>query len=139
MGRGTIYPEDWDYAWLDDYDRVMKDSKFVSGNRLVSETPPAPLWLVLKLMEEMASYQEIFEAFASAKPDEQIPMKERNLIFVFLDYMRHKYGNETDATHVAMLFMRFLANGKYTGIEDPTLRRDLLNLPNVYEDRSKLI
>ena len=117
MGRGTIYPEEWDYAWLDDYDRVMKDSKFLSGTRRASDIPPAPLSLVLIFMKEMTC----------VKPNEQIPDKEKNHIFVFLDYLKHKYGNETWAPHIAINFMRYLANGKYTGLEDPNLHKDLLS------------
>ena len=62
MGRGTIYPEEWDYAWLDDYDRVMKNSKFVSGTRRASDIPPAPLSLVISIMKEMTRYEEIMNA-----------------------------------------------------------------------------
>ena len=84
MGRGTIYPEEWDYAWLDDYDRVMKDSKFLSGTRRASDIPPAPLSLVLTFMKEMTNYKEIFDAFACVKPNEQIPDKEKIAYLCFL-------------------------------------------------------
>ena len=120
------YPEMLDYEWVREMDAVVRNSKATTkGDRLYSEIPPAPMTLVMTILNEMHNRPEILSAHASAKPHEKLGERESHLLTWFHEYLTHKYGNETKAVSAATMFMRSIANGGYTGLDDPKLKSDL--------------
>ncbi|WP_306257774.1 hypothetical protein [Pararhizobium sp. IMCC21322] len=134
MTDKTMFTELDQYQWYRDIDELAKHSKFKSMERLLSEIPPAPVSLVLTIMEEMTSRPEVFAAYASAPADGQIGPEEKFLLMWFREYIKHKYGNETQALSEAVYHMRDLANGAYGGVDDPKLRATLLADDSIYDD-----
>lgn len=124
------YPEMQEYSWAKELLAHEHKSRPLTGKPM----EPAPINLLLTIIKDSASRPEVMAAYASAKVNEQVPPREVHLIQWFTQYMRMKYdymmrdeyGLQTDAAFTSMIFMRRLANGEYTGIDDPRLHAELL-------------
>ena len=77
-------------------------------------------------MRDMWRRPEIREVFESAPPDQWFGAREQYVLNCFNEYLAHKYGNETRAISLANRFMRLVADGKYSGLDDLRLKSDLL-------------
>ncbi len=130
----VIYPEMLEYAWVEDLDRVTENSKHVRGVRRLSDMPKIPISHMLAIMRETASRSEVMAAYSSAPVDGQIPQKERHLLSWYQEYLGHKYGTWPDTVSRMTGPMRALANGVYSGLDDPKLVSDLLKDPFICED-----
>lgn len=134
MTDKTMFTELDQYQWYRDIDELRKHSNLNKENRLVSEIPHAPVSLVLTIMEEMAGRPEVVAAYASVPLKGRIGDEEFYLITWFYEYLTHKYGNETNAVDEAKFYMRRLANGVFSGVDDPKLRTTLLAENRIYDD-----
>ena len=129
-----IYPEMLDYAWVRDLDKVRSRSRYVVQNDAVPVTadklPKAPVNLVLTIIAEALSYEEIREAHLKGAD----MRRSLHLLMWFDEYLLHKYGNMPDARMVSARFVKHVVNGRYDGLDDSALRDDLLASPWVAPD-----
>ncbi|AWZ00991.1 hypothetical protein RHODOSMS8_01455 [Rhodobiaceae bacterium] len=134
------YPEMLEYPWVKEVLAYKPENR--SSSELRKTIAPAPVNMVLAIVRDSAARPEVWAAYASAKPNEQIPPRESYLLMMFTEYMRTKYdfvmrreqGRRTNAASTAISVMRDLANDRYSGVEDPQLRADLLKKNSVCED-----
>tara|TARA_R110002167_G_scaffold25263_10_gene87866 strand:- start:341 stop:730 length:390 start_codon:yes stop_codon:yes gene_type:complete len=122
------------YQWFNDIDELKKVAKVDYSVRPWTDIPPAPLSLVLTIIKDMTSRPEIMAAYGSAPVNGQIEPQESYLLLWFSDYLTYKYGNETQAVDEAESYMRELANGVYSGPDDPKLRAVLIADDDIYDD-----
>jgi hypothetical protein len=134
MAEKIIYPEMLEYPWVKELELVRAKSKFVSGSMPAPGEVPLPVNLLLSVMRDAASRPEVMEAYASAPLNGTIPPRGQHLLLWFNEYLQHKYGTRPNPVHYYMIPMRKLANGHYSGLDDPRLIKDLLSLPGVCED-----
>ena len=134
MTDKTMFTELDQYQWFNDIDALEEASNLDLSSRLLSDTPPAPLSLVLTIMQEIVSQPEVVAAWSSAPLDGQIEPEESFLLMWYSNYLDYKYGNETMAVEEATSYMRPLVNGVYSGVDDPKLRAALLADIDVYDD-----
>lgn len=128
------YPDMLEFSWVKELGLARMESKFVSGGGTASERLPVPISLLLTVMKDAASRPEVMAAYASAPLDGQIPPREGHLLLWFNEYLQHKYGTRPNPIPEMTVPMRKLANGQYTGLDDPRLVADLLARPKVCED-----
>lgn len=118
--------------------QLLKDkSKFISGPAPYNAGGPCNIDLVLACIREALDRPEILEAYKSAGPNENIPDEYRNIIHYFNSYLWVKYGNRPDPLKHHIAYMRRIANGNYTGADDPNLRFDLLQHDNITDERRR--
>ena len=122
------------YQWFNDIDELADASNLDLSTRCLADIPPAPLSLVLTILQDMVSRPEVVAAWRSAPLDGQIGPEESFLIRWFSDYLDYKYGNETMAVEEAKDNIRLLVNGVYSSVDDPKLRAALLADVDVYDD-----
>ena len=134
MTDKTMFTELDQYQWFNDIDALEEASNLDLSSRLLSDTPPAPLSLVLTIMQETVSRPEVVAAWRSAPLDGQIGPEESFLLRWYSEYLDYKYGNETTAVDEATGHMRRLVHGVYSGVDDPKLRAALLTEGIVYDD-----
>lgn len=132
----TPYLEMREYDWVKNFEHFRDNSKQIGTIvRRADEIPPAPLSLVLTLIDEHCRRPEIIEMWVDVGLKEEFNKKQKYISYMFAEYLEHKYGNETDAMFSARVMMRPIAVGQYTGAEDPKLINALLSKPNIYDDR----
>lgn len=136
MTDKTMFTELEQYQWYRDIDELAKHSVINRETRLMSEKPPAPVSLVLTIMEDMASKPEVVAAWGSPYINGKIGDEEWFLLTWFHEYLTHKYGNETRALPKASIYIRDLAIGDYSGVDDPKLREALLAENSIYDDEA---
>lgn len=124
------------YDWVQDYENVLKNSRFVSGVRYAHEIPPTPLSLALKVIEENLKRPEIYACYASAPVDGQIGEGEHYVLTLFREYLKHKYGNESSVVTRTVLPLRRIVNGEFSGADDPDLHEHLLGQIHFVDDGS---
>ena len=134
MTDKTMFTELDQYQWFNDIDALEEASNLDLSSRLLSDTPPAPLSLVLTIMQETVSRPEVVAAWSSAPLDGQIGPEESFLLRWYSNYLDYKYGNETMAVEEAKDNIRLLVNGVYSSVDDPKLRAALLADVDVYDD-----
>lgn len=134
MTDKTMFTELDQYQWYRDIDELEKHSNLNTEDRLLSEVPPAPISLVLTIMEDMASKPEVMAAWGSPYIDGKIADEEWFLLRWFYYYIIYKYGNETKAVDKARSYIIRLAKGVYSGLDDPKLRAALLADDTIYDD-----
>lgn len=136
MTDKTMFTELDQYQWYRDIDELTKHSVINRETRLMSEKPPAPISLVLTIIEEMISRPEVVAAWGSPYIDGRIGAEESFLLRWFNEYLTHKYGNETLAVPNAKLYIRDFAKGVFSGVDDPKLRAELLADDTNYDDEA---
>ena len=134
MTDKTMFTELDQYQWFNDIDALEEASNLDLSSRLLSDTPPAPLSLVLTIMQETVSRPEVVAAWSSAPLDGQIGPEESFLLRWYSNYLDYKYGNETMAVEEAKDNIRLLVNGVYSSVDDPKLRAALLADDDIYDD-----
>ena len=134
MTDKTMFTELDQYQWFNDIDELAEASNLDLSSRLLSDTPPAPLSLVLTIMQETVSRPEVVAAWSSAPLDGQIGPEESFLLRWYSNYLDYKYGNETMAVEEAKDNIRLLVNGVYSSVDDPKLRAALLADDDIYDD-----
>ncbi len=134
MTDKTMFTELDQYQWFNDIDELADASNLDLSTRCLADIPPAPLSLVLTILQDMVSRPEVVAAWRSAPLDGQIGPEESFLIRWFSDYLDYKYGNETMAVEEAKDNIRLLVNGVYSSVDDPKLRAALLADVDVYDD-----
>ena len=134
MTDKTMFTELDQYQWFNDIDELADASNLDLSTRCLADIPPAPLSLVLTIMQEIVSQPEVVAAWSSAPLDGQIEPEESFLLMWYNDYLDYKYGNETMAVDEAPGHMRRLVHGVYSGVDDPKLRAALLADGIVYDD-----
>lgn len=122
-----IYPEMLDYAWAKDLDRVRAVSKYVRPDPgappvTADKLPKTPINLVLTLIRESIAYQEVVDAHVKGSDSK----RSLHLLMWFNEYLLHKFGDTHHGMMVASRFVRGIANGQYSGIDDPELMGDLM-------------
>jgi hypothetical protein len=129
-------PENWDFPWAKDFERVRANSKQYRGSTpiLASDMPKIPINLQLAVMAEATARPEIMAAYGSAPLNGQIPEQACTVLFWFEEYLSHKYGDRPEPARTMTVYMRKLMNGVYSGLDDPSLIRDLKTDPFVGED-----
>jgi len=130
-----IYPEMLEYAWAKDLDRVKAASKYVERDPkaeplTVDKLPKSPINLVMAMLAESLCYPEIVEAHTAGVDTK----RSLHLLMWFDEYLLHKYGNAPDARLVVSRFMRKIANGHYSGLNDGRIVPDLMKTPYVAPD-----
>lgn len=136
MSDDIPYPEMLEFDWVKEFEEVKKNSKMIAyGNRKVSDIPPAPLSLVLTIIEEMHSRPEIWDIWVEAGLEKEFDDRGKNIMHGFYEYLDHKYGNETNAASSACAKMRKFASNYYAGLDDPNLIEDIQARKNVFDDR----
>lgn len=120
------YPEMQEYDWAKDFERVRKNSKFVSGSIHSSDIPKRPLKEQLAIIRETMERAEVMEAFASAPYEEPLSERARHLLMWYHQYLGHKYGNRPDPLSLHTNIMRRFALGEFSGVDDPKLHEALL-------------
>ena len=128
---GPGHPED---PWVRDFERVKSESKFVRGAGPISEVIDVPLSLALTVIGEAASRPEIVAAYAAPQPDGRMPERESHVLGWCQEYLRHKHGNRPDPTWPMNRIMFGIADGRYSGPDDPRVRADLLTDPFACHD-----
>nr|WP_306267635.1 hypothetical protein [Pararhizobium sp. IMCC3301] len=134
MTDKTMFTELDQYQWFNQIDDLADASNLDLSTRCLADIPPAPLSLVLTIMQEIVTRPEVVAAWSSAPLDGQIGPEESFLLRWYNDYLDYKYGNETMAVDEATSHMRLLVNGVYSGVDDPKLRAALLADIDVYDD-----
>nr|WP_306267637.1 hypothetical protein [Pararhizobium sp. IMCC3301] len=134
MTDKSMFTEMDQYQWFNDIDDLEKVAKVDYSVRPWTDIPPAPLSLVLTIIKDMTSRPEIMAAYGSAPVNGQIEPEESYLLSWFSDYLTYKYGNETQAVDEAKSRMRKLANGVFSGPDDPKLRAALIADDDIYDD-----
>ena len=134
MTDKTMFTELDQYQWFNDIDELADASNLDLSTRCLADIPPAPLSLVLTILQDMVSRPEVVAAWRSAPLDGQIGPEESFLIRWFSDYLDYKYGNETMAVEEAKDNIRLLVNGVYSSVDAPKLRAALLADVDVYDD-----
>ncbi len=134
MTDKTMFTELDQYQWFNDIDELADASNLDLSTRCLADIPPAPLSLVLTILQDMVSRPEVVAAWRSAPLDGQIGPEESFLIRWFSDYLDYKYGNETMAVEEAKDNIRLLVNGVYSSVDDPKLRAALLADDDIYDD-----
>ena len=134
MTDKTMFTELDQYQWFNDIDELADASNLDLSTRCLADIPPAPLSLVLTIMQETVSRPEVVAAWSSAPLDGQIGPEESFLLRWYSNYLDYKYGNETMAVEEAKDNIRLLVNGVYSSVDDPKLRAALLADVDVYDD-----
>ena len=134
MTDKTMFTELDQYQWFNDIDELADASNLDLSTRCLADIPPAPLSLVLTILQDMVSRPEVVAAWRSAPLDGQIGPEESFLLRWYSDYLDYKYGNETMAVEEAKDNIRLLVNGVYSSVDDPKLRAALLADVDVYDD-----
>lgn len=134
MTDKTMFTELDQYQWYRDIDELRKTAKIDRSSRRLSDIPPAPLSLVLTIIEDMVSRPEVAAAWGSPYIDGYIAREESFLRMWFNEYLRCKYGNETTAVDEARSRVRDIVTGVYSGVNDPKLRAELLADDDIFED-----
>ncbi len=134
MTDKTMFTELDQYQWFNDIDELADASNLDLSTRCLADIPPAPLSLVLTILQDMVSRPEVVAAWRSAPLDGQIGPEESFLLRWYSNYLDYKYGNETMAVEEAKDNIRLLVNGVYSSVDDPKLRAALLADVDVYDD-----
>ena len=134
MTDKTMFTELDQYQWFNDIDELADASNLDLSTRCLADIPPAPLSLVLTIMQETVSRPEVVAAWSSAPLDGQIGPEESFLLRWYSNYLDYKYGNETMAVEEAKDNIRLLVNGVYSSVDDPKLRAALLADDDIYDD-----
>nr|WP_306267653.1 hypothetical protein [Pararhizobium sp. IMCC3301] len=134
MTDKSMFTELDQYQWFNDIDELADASNLDLSTRCLADIPPAPLSLVLAIMQETVSRPEVVAAWSSAPLDGQIGPEESFLLRWYNDYLDYKYGNETMAVDEARGHMRRLVHGVYSSVDDPKLRAALLADDDIYDD-----
>lgn len=133
-----IYPEMLEYAWVKDLDRVRAVSKYVAPDPKLppvtaDQLPKSPVNLLLTIIRESIAYPEVVAAQTKGTDTQ----RSLHLLMWFDEYLLHKFGDMHHGRMVASRFVKGIANGVYSGIADPELMRDLLEIPFVTSDDGK--
>lgn len=133
-----IYPEMLEYAWVKDLDRVTAASKYVAPDPnavpvTADKLPKTPVNLLLAIIRESIAYPEVVSALTKGSDTQ----RSLHLLMWFNEYLLHKYGDIHHGRMVASRFVRRIANGQYSGINDPDLIGDLLESQFVALDDGK--
>ncbi len=134
MTDKTMFTELDQYQWFNDIDELADASNLDLSTRCLADIPPAPLSLVLTILQDMVSRPEVVAAWRSAPLDGQIGPEESFLLRWYSNYLDYKYGNETMAVEEAKDNIRLLVNGVYSSVDDPKLRAALLADDDIYDD-----
>ena len=134
MTDKTMFTELDQYQWFNDIDELADASNLDLSTRCLADIPPAPLSLVLTILQDMVSRPEVVAAWRSAPLDGQIGPEESFLLRWYSEYLDYKYGNETMAVEEAKDNIRLLVNGVYSSVDDPKLRAALLADDDIYDD-----
>ena len=117
-----------------DFERVEREPKFVRGTVPMSEVIDVPLSLALTVIKEAASRPEIVAAYAAPQPDGTMPRRESHVLGWHQEYLRHEHGNRPDPTWPMNRIMFGIADGLYSGPDDPRVRAGLLTDPSTCHD-----
>ncbi len=135
MAAEIPYPDILEYPWMKDFARVKANSKYKKFFSEYSDLPKAPINLVLTVMKETMERPEIMAAFASTIGDENFDHERNHItLFWYREYIKHKYGNYPDPYLEMDVAIRKLAQGVYSGLDDPNMIAALMARRHVGPD-----